>query len=97
MNKTRREIECLYRLNELTGQLSDIVLFLKSEGLINDTEVRAVKQSSDYVKEVHTLVKDLHVKGKFQLLEYTWNILPVENISIYIVTDKDQREFIYNG
>jgi hypothetical protein len=97
MNRTRSEIECLNRLQALTGQLFDIILFLKDEKLIDDNHIRTVKGSSDTSKEIQLLLKSLQKEGKFQLLEYTWNILPVETINIYIITDRNQKEFVYNG
>ena len=97
MNKIRREIECLNRLQQLTGQLFEIILFLKEEGLMDDNHIRTVKGSSDTSKDLQAMLRELQVKGKLQLLEYTWNVLPVENIIVYVVTDRNQREFVYNG
>lgn len=97
MGKVAKQIECLARLNELTGQLFDIVYFLKDEGLIDDNQIRTVKGSSDGPKEIQLMLRDLQVRGKIQLLEYTWNVLPVENIVVYLITDRNQKEFVYNG
>ena len=81
----------------MTSQLEDILLFLKSESLINDNDIRTVRQSSDHPKDIQALIKKLHVAGKFQLLEYQWEILPVERIKILMITDHNQKEFIFNG
>ncbi len=97
MDRTKKEITCLNRLQDLTGQLPDIIAFLKAEGLVDDNQIKTVRESADYAKEVHMILRDLQVRGKFQLLEYTWNVLPVENICIFILTDRDQKEFIYSG
>lgn len=97
MNKTKREIDCLTRLQSLTGQLDDILDFLKLEDLINDGEIKFIRNSSDKAKEVQIFLKDLQVRQKVQMLMYEWSILPIENISITIITDKNQREFIYQG
>jgi len=97
MNRTRSEIDCLNRLQALTGQLFEIIIFLKEEKLIDDNHIRTVKGSADTSKEIQLLLRSLQKEGKFQLLEFTWNILPVEMINIYIVTDRNQKEFVYNG
>lgn len=97
MNKTKREIECLTRLQGLTGQLEEILQFLKLEGLVDDNQLKSVKQSADHPKEVQIILRDLQAKQKFQLLEYVWTLLPVENIQITIITDHNQKEFIFHG
>ena len=96
-SKRKRESDCLTRLQELTGQLEDILQFLKQEGLVDDNQMRSVKSSADHPKEVQAILKDLQVRQKFQMLTYEWSVLPVENISIMILTDRDSREFIFHG
>ncbi len=95
--KTKRQIECLERLQNLTGQLDLILQFLKQEGLVDDNQLRSIKNGPDHAKEVQQILRDLQVRNKLQLLEYEWNVLPVENIKITIITDRDSREFIHNG
>ena len=95
--KTKREIECLGRLQGLTGQLEEILIFLKQEGLIDDNQLKTVKLASDHPKEIQAILRDLQLRQKLQLLEYDWSVLPVENIKVSIVTDRDSREFIFNG
>lgn len=97
MTKKSREIDCLSRLQILTGQIDDILAFLKLENLIDDGTIRKVRMSPDLAKDVQILLQELKAKDKFQLLRYEWSLLPVENISINIITDKNQKEFIYNG
>lgn len=97
MSKLKKEIECLTRLQDLTGQLGDILSFLKLENLIDDNQLKSVKLSADHPKEVQAILRDLQVRQKLQLLQYEWTVLPVENITITIVTDRNQKEFIFNG
>lgn len=97
MSKVKREVECLHRLQELTGQLEDILVFLKLEGLVNDNQIKTVKLSSDHPKEVRHILQDLKVRQQIQLLQYEWSVLPVENITVTIITDRNQKEFSYNG
>ena len=96
MNKERQEIECLTRLNSLSGSVEDILEFLLSEALITKDDVRAVKLSPEMPKVVHRLLTSLSATGKVQLMEYEWSILPVERIKVLFVTDRNSREFTYN-
>lgn len=91
----KTEISALKRLNDLTGQLEDIVAFLKAESLIDDVQLKSIRNSSDRPKEVQLVLKRLNETGKIQLLEYKWILLPIETISIYLVTDKNQKQFSF--
>jgi hypothetical protein len=95
--KVSKEIQCIARLQALTGQLDDILVFLKLEGLIDDGRLKYIKQSPDQAKEVQLTLRDLQVTQKLQMLVYEWTILPVENITISLVTDRNQKEFIFTG
>jgi hypothetical protein len=95
--KLKREIDCLKRLHEVTNQLDDILGFLKQENLIDDNHIRTIKQSADHPKEVQSILRNLQITQKIQMLQYEWSILPIENINIHIITDRNQREFSFNG
>jgi hypothetical protein len=97
MSKIKKEIDCLNRLNALTGQSQDILDFLRSEDLITDGQHKAVRQSSDRAKEIQAMLSDLQVRQKIQMLMYMWSILPVENITVTIITDRNQKEFSFTG
>lgn len=95
--KLTKEIECLKRLHEMTQQLSDIIAFLKQEGLVTDNEIKSIKLSADFPKDIQLLLAGLKASGKMQMLVYTWNVLPAENISIHIITDRESKTFEFNG
>lgn len=96
-SKMKREIECLSRLQGLTSQLEDILMFLKLEGLVDDNQMKTIKMSADHPKEVQAILRDLQVRDKLQLLQYEWSVLPVENILITIITERNSKEFSFNG
>lgn len=96
MNKTRREIECIARLQALGGNVDNILDFLLSESLINKDEVKVLRASPEVAKSVQLMLARLSADKKFQLLEFEWAILPVERIKIHIVTDRASQEFTYN-
>lgn len=95
-NKKDLRIECLNRYGTMTNGLEDILEFLLSERLISEMDIKGVKQSSSVAKELEIKLNELKHKSKLQLLEYEWNLLPVERIKIYIVTDRSSKEFTYN-
>lgn len=90
------QINCLQRLQDTTGQLEEILQFLKLEQLVDDNQMKSVKLSADHAKEVQQILRDLQVRNKLQLLMYEWNVLPVENIMISIITERNSREFTFN-
>lgn len=95
MSNTRREIECIARLQSL-GQSMDTVLdFLLNEGLATKDDLKKIKLSPEPAKEIQLLLSRLSTSGKLQLLEYEWIILPVERMKIHIVTDKSSEEFSF--
>lgn len=96
-SKTKREIECLTRLQALTGQLGDIIDFLKLERLVSENEIKSLQQSADHPKEVQALLKALKDADKFQLIQYEWVLLPVEVINLTIITDQNTKNFVFNG
>ena len=96
MSNISDQILCLQRLQDTTGQLEEILQFLKLEGLVDDNQVKSVRLGADHAKEIQQILRNLQVTNKLQLLMYEWNILPVENIMISIITERNSREFTYN-
>ena len=97
MSKTTKEINCLQRLQDTTGQLEDILQFLKLENLVDDGQLKTIHMAADHAKEVQAILRKLQSASKVQMLVIEWSVLPVENIRISIVTDRNHKEFIFNG
>jgi hypothetical protein len=76
--------------------MDEIINFLKEQKLINDFQVSAMTNDSDKAKYLHNLLETLKREDKLLLLDYEWTILPVERLKLTIVTERIQREFIYN-
>lgn len=96
MNKTRRQIECIARLQHLGGNVDDILEYLLGENLILKEDARVLRLNPEAAKAMQLMLAKLHHDNKFQLLEYEWTILPVERIKIHIITDRSSKEFVYN-
>ena len=90
------QILCLQRLDDTTGQLEDILEFLKLEQLVDDNQIKSVRLGADHAKEVQQILRELQVTHKLQMLSYEWNVLPVENIMISITTERNHKEFCFN-
>ena len=95
MSQTRK-IECLERLNKMTGGVDELFAFLKEEKLIDVETAKKIQQSSDRAKNLQIFLSELSKTDKIQMLEYEWQILPVERIKITMVTHRNSREFTYN-
>lgn len=93
---SKREIDCLERLQDKSGSIDDIMSFLVEEKLMDLDLAKKVKQSSDEAKEIHAVLKNLSKADKIQLLEFEWTILPVEIIKINLVTNRNNKQFTYN-
>jgi hypothetical protein len=97
MGRKSREIECLDRLNRMAVSMDDIMNFLVEEKVIDRNQIKTVNNSADQPKQVQLMLEELKRADKIQLLSYEWVILPVERIKVLIVTDRNQKEFSYDG
>jgi len=92
------KLECLQRLSKKTSCLREMTGFLVQEKLINRTQEKTIytnKNSQLIIREVHNLLTSLLDEEEVQLVDYMWNILPVEQIRITIVSDNEKREFTF--
>ena len=68
---------------------------MREEKLIQPEQVRVLFAQADKAKALHAVLRNLSGAGSLQLLEFEWQLLPVERVKIMIVTDKVSREFAY--
>lgn len=94
MRNTKREVECIKRLQQLTPMYEELLAFLVQEYLLSKEELKAIKNSPDQGKLLQAKLALLSEERKIQLLEFEWSILPVERIKINIVTDRGFKEFL---
>ena len=94
----KKEIQCLARLFDLTKCQHDMLEFLISEKLVTKDSVYNLYNSDPRIlpKAIHEILTSLKDDELVQLIDYTWNILPVENICVTIISDTDKKEFIYS-
>lgn len=94
MRNTKREIECLKRLQELSPVYGELVAFFLQENLLSKDELRVIKTSPEQGRLLYAKLASLSEEHKLQLLEFEWTLLPTERITINIVTDRGAKEFI---
>jgi hypothetical protein len=97
MTRQGHEIDCLARLQEMNGSLSEVFDFLLAEDLVHKDIIKGMKTSANIPKELQRLLRDLSKDGsKVQLLTYEWTILPVERIKVFVITNRNSKEFTWN-
>ena len=94
MRHTKREIECLKRLQQLSPVYEELITFFLQEKLISSEELKIMRQSPEQARLLQAKLAILSSEQKIQLLEYEWVVLPVERIKLVIVTDRGHREFL---
>jgi len=94
MRNTKREIECLKRLEQLSPVYEELLGFFVQERLITAEEIKVMRQSPEQARLLQAKLAVLSSEQRIQLLEYEWAILPVERIKLNIVTDHGHREFL---
>jgi hypothetical protein len=97
MRNTKREVECLKRLQELSPVYDELIAFFVQEYLLSKEELKIIRNSPNQGKLLQTKLASLSEERRVQLLEYEWIILPAERIKISIVTDRGFKEFVAEG
>jgi hypothetical protein len=95
MRNSKREVECLKRLQELSPVYDELLQFLDQEFLISKEELKVIKNSPEKSKLLQAKLALLSDERKLQLVEYIWQVLPVERISVTIVSERAMKEFAY--
>jgi hypothetical protein len=92
------ELQCLQRLIEKTNCQQEITEWLVTEKLLTKDAEKAIyanKSHTNIIYEIHKVLQSLRDNERVQLLDYVWNILPVEQIRITIVSDNERHEFTH--
>lgn len=91
------QIRCLARLFQLTTCQYDILDFLLEEKLITTDHILSIKNSDPKLisSHIYATLETLKAEDRIQLVDYVWNLLPVESICVTIVSDSSKKEFTY--
>ena len=93
MRNTKREVECLKRLQQLSPVYEELIAFLVQEYLLSKEELKVIKSSPDQGRLLQAKLASLSEERKIQLLEYEWTLLPTERIKVNLVTDTGFKEW----
>ena len=94
MRNSKREVECLRRLQELSPVFEELKAFLGQEYLLSKEELRIIGVALDQARLLQVKLASLSDERKIQLLEYEWTLLPVERIRLTLVTATGFKEFL---
>ena len=92
----QKKIDFLNRLFKLAYSDSELLLFLTEEKLISDFERSCLKDEADIPKFFANLLEKLKREDRLLLLDYEWQVLPVERLKLTLVTERNSREFVFN-
>lgn len=97
MNSQDAKIQFLQRMNSLNGLYSDLALFLLREHVVSNLDVSRIMAKAEDARATEFYVvinKNIH---RFDLVDWEWTILPVENMRLMFVTANGVKEFVWNG
>ena len=92
MNK---KIECIKRLFKKNQAYHEICNWLLERDYVTELEVNSYSRNQERAEFLHGILEKALTDKKFMLLDYEWQVLPIEQIKIYIVTEKEEVSFTY--
>lgn len=90
-----RKIECLLRLLKKEESYSTIVEWLIEQKIIILQDAKGLTRDQEKAEFLYHSFKKGESIEKIQLLDYEWTILPLEQIRITCITDREKKEFTY--
>lgn len=88
-----RKIECLLKLISSEESYIDIVSWLIENKITTLQEAKIPTRNLEKAEFLYNSFKKGIEIEKIQLLDYEWSILPLEQIKITCITDREQKEF----
>lgn len=93
MNNKR--IDCISRLLKINDVYSDICMWLIEQKIITRTEAEGPTRDQEKSEFLYFSFKKGVDMETLILLDYEWSILPLEQIKITCVTEREKKEFTY--
>lgn len=88
-----RRIDCISRLLKINDVYSDICMWLIEQKIITRTEAEGPTRDQEKAEFLYFSFKKGVDIEKLILLDYEWTILPLEQIKITCITDRETKEF----
>ena len=93
MNNKR--IDCITRLITIDDLYSDMAMWLVNQKIVSIDEAQAPTRTQEKAEFLyHSFKKGVEME-KVVLLDYEWTILPLEQIKITLVTEREKKEFTH--
>ena len=99
INKTKKEmeVEFLEKLLFGYGYYADLVNYLISDKLMNNSEIDSIKkEGSNITRYLYEFLKKLQQEEKLMLLDFEWQMLPVERLKLTLVTNLSTKTIQHN-
>lgn len=92
MNK---KVDCILRLLDKNECYMDIAAWLIDQKLTDIFTVRSYSRQQERAEFIYNTLVMAEKTEKLILLDFTWNILPIEQIKIICITEREKKEFTY--
>lgn len=90
-----KKIECILRLIKKEESYVDIVNWLIEQRITTLQDAKGQTRDQEKAEFLYYSLKKGVEMEKIQLLDYEWSVLPLEQIKITCITDREKKEFTY--
>ena len=87
-------VRCIIRYLELNGY-SEIVEYLLTNKLAVESDAKAAIHPQERAEFIFNSLKKGEADEKLLLIDFEWNILPIEQVKITCVSTRESRQFTY--
>jgi hypothetical protein len=91
--KTVRKLNALRVLTTKVYHPLDIAETLVKEGIMTDREMLEMRATADKTEFLFVALEKASRSGKLDLLDYSWQILPTQQVVLTILTSTGLHEF----
>ncbi len=95
MNYSLNKIDCIKRLIKIGQSKTEMIDFLLSENILTIDEVKQL-ETDDFALTFFLKMTKALESGKIMLFDFSWIILPKEQIAITIVSNSGTKQFTYS-
>jgi hypothetical protein len=95
-NKTNlQKIQALKIINDNTVSAIDIANLLFQDGIISNNDMLELKHKKDKSEYLFILLERANREDRLDLLDFEWQILPIERVRLTIITKSNLHQFGY--
>lgn len=88
-----RRIDCILRLLKKEESYGEIATWLVEQKIVSLEDAKEPTREQERAEFIYHALKNGESKEKIILLDFSWTILPLEQIKIICVTDRETKEF----